>query len=111
VTVYADPASWGGGGGVSAAGFVLHRPLAPPNLSCEPFNFCQGSHRKPPVGEGSRRCETVLAIEGIKVHGARAEATASWPAQNGNGNRIEHRLALRKVAGIWRVTEDRGPMF
>jgi outer membrane protein assembly factor BamB len=111
VTVYSDPASWGGGGGVASAGVVLHRPLAPPNLSCQPFHFCQGSLRKPAVADGSRRCETVLAIEGIQVHGARAEATAAWPAQNGNGHRIEHKLVLRKVDGIWRVTEDRGPNF
>ncbi|HEY7371786.1 MAG TPA: hypothetical protein VIF57_06375 [Polyangia bacterium] len=126
VGVYADPASWGGGGGIANAGITLHRPLAGPVPGCETYSFCQGrylwgdrgrrSYRGPglppePATEGKRHCEMSFAIESVAVQGAKAEAVAVWPAQNGNGQRMEHKLELRKVAGTWRVTEDRGPMF
>ena len=97
VAVYVDAASWvgGGGGGVRAAGVALHR---------------RGELRDSRADRGTKRCETLVAIGAITVRGATAEATATWPAENGNGT-VEHKLGLRKVGGVWRVTEDRGPMF
>ncbi|HEY4183501.1 MAG TPA: PQQ-binding-like beta-propeller repeat protein [Polyangia bacterium] len=109
VTVYADRGSWGGGGGTANAGIVLHRPLAPIDATCSPFEFCQGADRADT--KGPRQCEALLAIEGIAVHGDEAEATASWPSQNQRNHRIEHKLRLRRVDGAWRVTGDRGPVF
>lgn len=124
VSVYADRASWGGGGGVHGAGVVLHRPPAGPAAACDAYEFCEGSyvwgararHRRgswpaAPATEGKRRCEMLLSIERITVHDDKAEATAAWPSENGNGFRIAHELELRKLDGTWRVTEDRGPTF
>jgi hypothetical protein len=127
VGVYADPTWWGGAGGIANAGVALYRPLAGPVPRCDAeHSFCQGRYlwgargrnhyRGPglppePATEGKRHCEMSFAIESVAVQGAKAEAVAIWPAQNGNGQRVEHKLELRKVAGTWRVTEDRGPMF